>query len=108
MKKRKKHARGTVLTEGASSIWTFVNSHFLREYDLHLLGRYLITQYDVDLLGLFCDFSQQPLSVVRSTAVSSAILRGDLLLQLSHIIHPHRSPSDRPVRGCVSYFLCAA
>ena len=61
---------------GASRIWKFVKSNLLRVYD-------------VNLLGLFNDFSQQASSFVRSTAVRSATFRRDLLLQLlnpNHII----------------------
>ena len=54
---------------GASKIWQFVKSNLLREYD-------------VDLLELFNDFSQQASSFVRSTAVCSATFRRDMLLQL--------------------------
>ena len=59
---------------GASKIWKFVTSNLLREYD-------------VDLLGLFYDFSQQASSFVRSTAVRSATFRRDLLLQLLNPYH---------------------
>ena len=69
----------------------------------------LLREYDVDLRGLFYDFSQQASSFVRSTAVCSAAFRGDLLLQLLNPYHmifavTARSPSRRPARGCVSYF----
>ena len=46
-----------------------------------------LREYDVDLLGLFCDFSQQASSFVRSAAVCSATLRRDLLLQLLNPYH---------------------
>ena len=79
---------------GASKIWKFVTSNLLREYD-------------VDLLGLFYDFSQQASSFVRSTAVRSATFRRDLLLQLlnpNHITSTVTAlPSRRPARGCVFY-----
>ena len=45
------------------------------------------TKYDVDLLGLFNDFSQQVSSFVRSTAVYSATFRPGLLLQLLNPYH---------------------
>ena len=64
-----KNAQGAVLMAGASRIWKFVKSNLLRVYD-------------VNLLGLFNDFSQQASSFVRSTAVRSATFRRDLLLQL--------------------------
>ena len=54
---------------GASRIWKFVKSNLLRVYN-------------VDLLGLFYEFSQQVSSFVRSTAGCSATFRRDLLLQL--------------------------
>ena len=47
----------------------------------------LLRVYDVDLLGLFYDFSQQASSFVRSTAVCSATFRRDLLLQLLNPNH---------------------
>ena len=47
----------------------------------------LLREYDVDLRGLFYDFSQQASSFVRSTAVCSAAFRGDLLLQLLNPYH---------------------
>ena len=59
---------------GASRIWEFVKSNLLRVYD-------------VDLLGLFYDFSQQVSSFVRSTEVCSASFRRDLLLQLLNPNH---------------------
>ena len=59
---------------GVSRIWKFVKSNLLREYD-------------VDLLGLFYDFSQQASSFVRSTAVCSATFRRDVLLQLLNPYH---------------------
>ena len=69
MKTKRKVLRGAVLMAGASKIWQFVKSNLLREYD-------------VDLLELFNDFSQQASSFVRSTAVCSATFRRDMLLQL--------------------------
>ena len=66
--------RGAVLMAGASKIWKFVESNLLGEYD-------------VDLLELFNDFSQQASSFVRSTAVCSATFRRDLLLQLLNPYH---------------------
>ena len=59
---------------GASRIWEFVKSNLLRVYD-------------VDLLGLFYDFSQVS-SLVRSNAVCSAIFRRDLLL---HLLNPYHT-----------------
>ena len=59
---------------GASKIWKFVKPNLLRVYD-------------VDLPGLFYDFSQQASSFVRSTAVCSATFRRDLLLQLLNPYH---------------------
>ena len=60
---------------GSSEILKFVKSKLPREYD-------------VDLLGLCYDFSQQASSSVWLTAVCSAIFRRDLLLHLNpcHII----------------------
>ena len=58
----------------ASRIWKIVKSNLLRVYD-------------VDLLGLFYDFSQQVSSFVRSTAVYSATFRPGLLLQLLNPYH---------------------
>ena len=63
-----------MLIAGASRIGKFVKSNLLREYD-------------VDLLGLFYDFSQQASSFVRSTAVCSATFRRDLLRQLLNPYH---------------------
>ena len=63
-----------MLIAGASRIGKFVKSNLLREYD-------------VDLLGLFYDFSQQASSFVRSTAVCSATFRRDVLLQLLNPYH---------------------
>ena len=63
-----------MLKAGASRIWKFVKLNLLRVYD-------------VDLLGLFYDFSQQASSFVRSTAARSATFRGDLLLQLLNPYH---------------------
>ena len=74
MKTKRKVLRGAVLMAGASKIWQFVKSNLLREYD-------------VDLLELFNDFSQQASSFVRSTAVCSATFRRDLLLQLLNPYH---------------------
>ena len=68
MKTERKNALEAVLMVGASRIWKFMKSHLLREYD-------------VDLLGLFSDCSQQASSFVQSTAVCSATFRRDLLLQ---------------------------
>ena len=59
---------------GASKIWKFVKPNLLRVYD-------------VDLLGLFYDFSQQASSFARSTAVRSATFGRDLLLQLLNPYH---------------------
>ena len=59
---------------GASRIWKFVKSNLLRVYN-------------VDLLGLFYEFSQQVSSFVRSTAGCSATFRRDLLLQLLNPCH---------------------
>ena len=59
---------------GASRIWKFVKPNLLRVYD-------------VDLLGLFYDFSQQASSFARSTAVRSATFGRDLLLQLLNPYH---------------------
>ena len=47
----------------------------------------LLRVYDVDLLGLFNDFSQQVSSFVWSTAVCSATFRRDLLLQVLNPYH---------------------
>ena len=58
----------------SSRIWKFVKSNLLRVYD-------------VDLLGLFKDLSQQGSSFVRSTKVCSATFRRDLLLQLLNPNH---------------------
>ena len=68
-----KNAQGVVLMGGASRIWTFFKSNLLRVCD-------------VDLLGLFNDISQVS-SFVRSTAVCSATVRRDLLLQLLNSYH---------------------
>ena len=59
----------------ASRIWKFVKPNLL------------IRVYDVDLLGLFYDFSQQASSFVRSTAARSATFSRDLLLQLLNPYH---------------------
>ena len=59
---------------GASRIWKFVTSNLLRVYD-------------VNLLGLDDDFSQQGSSFVRSTTVCSATFRRALLLQLLNPYH---------------------
>ena len=72
-----KNAQGVVLMAGASRIWKYVKSNLLRVYD-------------VDLLGLFYDFSQQVSSFVRSTEVSSATFRRDLLL---HLLNPNHTIS---------------
>ena len=110
-----KNAQGVLLIAGVSRIWKVVKSNLLRVYD-------------VDLLRLFYDFSLKVSSFVRclssakrivfmvtcneSTAVCFATFRRDLLLpspqSLSHNLRRHRSPSRRPARGCVSYFLCPA
>ena len=88
-----------MLMAGATRIRKFVKSNLLRIYD-------------VDLTGLFYDFSRQVSSFVRSTAVCSATFRRDLLVQLlkslSHNLRRHRAPSRRPARGCVSFFLFPA
>ena len=63
-----------MLIAGASRIGKFVKSNLLREYD-------------VDLLGLFYDFSQQASSFVRSTAGCSTTFRPDLLLQILNPYH---------------------
>ena len=59
---------------GASRIWKLVKSNLLRVYDVHLLG-------------LFNDFSQQVSSFERSTVVCSATFRQDLLFQLLNPYH---------------------
>ena len=69
-----KNAQGVVLMAGASRIWKYVKSNLLRVYD-------------VDLLGLFYDFSQQVSSFVRPTAVCSATFGRDLFLQLLNPYH---------------------
>ena len=45
-----------------------------------------------DLRSIFYDFSQQASSFVRSTALCSATLRRDLLLQLLNPYHIRKSP----------------
>ena len=65
--KTNKNSQGAVLMAGASRIWKCVKSKLLKVYD-------------VDLLGLFYDFSQQVSSFVRPTAVCSATFCRDLLL----------------------------
>ena len=59
---------------GASRIRKFVKSNLLREYD-------------VDLLGLFHDFSQLASRFMRSIAVCSATFNRDLLGQLLNPYH---------------------
>ena len=54
--------------------------------------RFAEGMYDVDLLGLFNDFSQQAWSFVGSTAVCSATFPRDLLLQLFNAYPTTRSP----------------
>ena len=98
MKTKRKVLRGAVLMAGASKIWQFVKSNLLREYD-------------VDLLELFNDFSQQASSFVRSTAVCSATFRRDLLLQLLnpyHIMSAVTALEAAAQLEVVSYFLCPA
>ena len=63
---------------GASRIRKFVKSNLLREYD-------------VDLLGLFHDFSQLASRFMRSIAVCSTTFRQDLLL---HLLNPSHIISD--------------
>ena len=62
---------------GASRIWKSVKSNLIRVYD-------------VALLGLFNDFSQQVSSFALSTAVCSATFRRDLLL---HLLSPYHTIS---------------
>ena len=76
-----------MLMVGATRIRKFVKSNLLRIYD-------------VDLLGLFYDFSRQVSSFVRSTAVCSATFRRDLLVQLLNayqgISQSPPSPRSKP------------
>ena len=73
-KTRNANLKGVVLMASSSRIWKFVKSNLLRVYD-------------VDLLGLFYDLSQQVSSFVRSTDVCSPTFRRDLLLQLLNPNH---------------------
>ena len=71
--KQKINAQGAVLIAGASRIWKFVKSNSPREYN-------------VDLMGLVDEFSQQNWSFVRSTATRCHTFRRDLLL---HLLNPY-------------------
>ena len=83
---------------GASRIWKFVKPNLLRVYDM-------------DLLGLFYDFSQQASSFARSTAVRSATFGRDLLLQLLNPYHitsavnPFQAATQLEV-ACLLFFSC--
>ena len=72
-----KNAQRVALMVGASRIWKSVKSNLIRVYD-------------VALLGLFNDFSQQVSSFALSTAVCSATFRRDLLL---HLLSPYHTIS---------------
>ena len=74
---------------------------------LYVVKSNLLRFYDVDLLRLFYDVSQQVSSFVRSTAVGSTTFAETCSFSSfnSHNLRRHRSPSRRPDRGCVSYFF---
>ena len=84
---------------GASRIWKFVKSTLLREYDM-------------DLLGLFNDFSQQASSFARSTAVCSSTFGRDQLLQLLNPYYLYMFSAVTALHAAaqleVACFLCPA
>ena len=78
MKTQKKNAQRAVVMAGASRIGKFVNSNLLREYDVDPCW---------DVHSIFYDFSQHVSGFARSTAVCSATVRRDLLLELFNPYH---------------------
>ena len=101
--KQTKNVQGVVLMAGASMSWKFVKSTFSQG-----IWRGSVLAPAFDFLRLFATSFE--LRAVDNSVFChlSPRLAPPAPPSLSHNLRRHRSPSRRPARGCVSYFLCPA